>query len=81
VLPKGASLLFFTSYIRLPLEEYKRRMHKVLSTPPLSHEAIMEELHAHGRYIARKKYLPLRMAYITFLMTWVAGAVLYLSAS
>ncbi|HRD52337.1 MAG TPA: DUF5706 domain-containing protein [Flavobacteriales bacterium] len=76
-LPKGFTLLFFTSYIRLPLEDYKRRMHRVLSSPPRTHEAIMEELHAHGLYIANKKYRPLRWAYITFLLTWVVGAVLY----
>jgi len=73
-------LMFFTSYIRLPVERYKELMNHVLSTPPHSHNAILEELHAHGKYIARKKYLPLRMAYITFLLTWIAGAVLYLMA-
>jgi hypothetical protein len=78
--PNSAFLLFFTSYIRLPLADYKRHMNHILSTPPLTHDAIMEELHAHGRYISRKKYLPLRLAYITFLMTWIAGAVMYLTA-
>lgn len=76
----GASLLFFTSYIRLPVAEYKRRMQYVLSTPPHTHDAILEELHAHGRYIARKKYLPLRLAYMTFLLTWLAGATSYVMA-
>lgn len=75
--PKGFTLLFFTSFIRLSLPEYKRRMSVLLSSPPRSHEAILEELYAHGKYIARKKYLPLRLAYMTFLLTWLAGAIMY----
>lgn len=76
-LPKGFNLFFFTSFIQLPLDEYKKRMHLVLSSPPRTHDAILEELHAHGRYIARQKYTPLRMAYFSFLLTWVVGAVMY----
>jgi hypothetical protein len=79
-LPKGFNLLFFTSYIHLPLDDFKTRMHKVLSSPPRSHDAILEELHMHGHFIARQKYLPLRLAYFTFLLTWVVGAVLYAMA-
>lgn len=76
-LPKGFPLLFFTSFIKLSVADYKRHMHVVLSSPPRTHDAILEELHAHGNYIARKKYLPLRLAYITFLLTWLVGAVMY----
>jgi hypothetical protein len=72
------NILFFSTFIPLSLAEYKRHMEFVLRTPPHTHEAILEELHAHGRYIARKKYLPLRMAYISFLLTWVVGATFYL---
>jgi uncharacterized integral membrane protein len=76
-LPKGFILLFFTSYIRLSLPDYKKRMNQLLSSPPRTHDAILEELHAHGNYIAKRKYVPLRVAYITFLFTWVAGAIMY----
>ncbi|MBK9177673.1 MAG: hypothetical protein IPM46_15355 [Flavobacteriales bacterium] len=76
-LPNGFPLLFFTSYIRLSVADFKRHMHVVLSSPPRTHDAILEELHKHGDYIARKKYLPLRLAYITFLLTWLVGAVMY----
>ena len=79
-LPKGFSLLFFTSFIQLSLPDYKRRMHEVLSSPPRTHDAILEELHSHGHYIARKKYRPLRLAYISFLLTWLVGAALYAMA-
>jgi hypothetical protein len=79
-LPPGVTLLFFTTFIRFSLPEYKRRMNILLSSPPRSHDAIMEELHAHGRYISRKKYLPLRLAYFTFLLTWLVGAVMYAMA-
>jgi hypothetical protein len=54
-------------------------MHRVMSSPPRSHDAILEEIHAHGRFISRRKYLPLRLAYLTFLITWIVGAGLYLS--
>lgn len=73
------NILFFTNFITLSITEYKRHMEFVLRSPPHTHDAIMEELHAHGRYISRKKYLPLRLAYMTFLLTWVVGAALYLA--
>lgn len=79
-LPKGSSILYFTTFIRLTLDDYKKRMHTVLSSPPRTHDAILEELHAHGRFIAQKKYLPLRLAYMSFLLTWVVGALLYIQA-
>ncbi|MFZ1691811.1 MAG: Pycsar system effector family protein [Flavobacteriales bacterium] len=79
-LPKGFNLLFFTSYIQLSLPDYKARMNQVLSSPPRSHDAILEELHTHGRFIAQQKYVPLRLAYFTFLLTWLVGAVLYAMA-
>jgi len=79
-LPPGFNLLFFTSFITLTPEEYKQRMHTVLSSPPRTHDAILDELHSHGRYIAHSKYRPLRLAYIVFLLTWVIGAVLYAMA-
>ncbi|MBK7944983.1 MAG: hypothetical protein IPJ85_06605 [Flavobacteriales bacterium] len=79
-LPKGFNLLFFTSYIQLSLPVFKARMHQVLSSPPRSHDAILEELHTHGRFIAQQKYVPLRLAYFSFLLTWLAGAMLYAMA-
>lgn len=78
-LPKGFSLLFFGSFTRLPLPRFKRMMHDMLSSPPRTHDAILDELYGHGQYIQRKKYLPLRLAYIAFLSTWVVSAVLYVT--
>ena len=77
-LPRGFGLLFFGSFTRLPLQRYKRMMHDMLSSPPRTHDAILEELYGHGQYIQRRKYLPLRLAYIAFLSTWVVSAVFYL---
>lgn len=65
------NILFFSTINSLSLSEYKRHMEFVLRTPPHTHEAILEELHSHGRYIVRKKYLPLRLAYFSFLLTWM----------
>lgn len=79
-IPPGSSILYFTTFCRLSLEDYKKRMHTVLSSPPRSHDAILEELHAHGQFIALKKYRPLRLAYTSFLLTWLVGAVLYAQA-
>jgi hypothetical protein len=73
------NILHFTTFIGLSLPEFKRHMHRVMSSPPRSHDAILEEIHAHGRFISRRKYLPLRLAYLTFLITWIVGAGLYLS--
>lgn len=74
------NLLFFTNFIPLTIDEYKRHMATVLRSPPHTHEAILEELHAHGRFISRRKYLPLRLAYFTFLLTWLVSATMYLLA-
>ncbi len=79
VSPMPKNILFFTTFIPLGLSEYKRHMAHVLRTPPATHEAILEEMHAHGRYISRRKYLPLRLAYFSFLITWIVGAAMYLS--
>ncbi|MEZ4758028.1 MAG: DUF5706 domain-containing protein [Flavobacteriales bacterium] len=74
------NLLHFTNFIELSLPEFKRHMNHVMSTPPRTHEAILEELHAHGRFISRRKYLPLRLAYLSFLLTWLMVAIIYLAA-
>ena len=73
------NLLHFTTFNQLTLSAFKRQMNHVMRSPPHTHEAILEEIHAHGRYIARYKYVPLRLAYITFLLTWIMVAVLYLT--
>ena len=73
------NILHFSNFIELGLPEFKRHMNHVMRSPPHTHEAILEEIHAHGRYIARRKYLPLRLAYISFLLTWLIGASLYVS--
>ena len=75
------NILHFSTFIPLTLVEFKRHMATVLRSPPHTHEAIVEELHAHGRYISRRKYLPLRLAYMSFLMTWIVGATLYVLVS
>lgn len=74
------NLLHFTTFIELGLPEFKRHMNHVMSTPPRTHDAILEELHTHGRYISRRKYLPLRLAYFSFLLTWLLAAIIYLAA-
>jgi hypothetical protein len=74
-----SNILHFSNFIQLSLPAYKRHMKQVMRSPPHTHEAILEEIHAHGRYIARRKYLPLRLAYISFLLTWIIGASLYVS--
>lgn len=73
------NILHFSTFIQLSVPEFKRHMRQVMSSPPRTHDAILEELHAHGRFISRRKYLPLRLAYLTFLLTWFVGAALYLS--
>ncbi|MCB9193707.1 MAG: hypothetical protein H6597_04170 [Flavobacteriales bacterium] len=76
-LPPGTNLLFFGNFIGLALADYKQWMHKVLSSPPRTHDAILEELHAHGRFIVQHKFLPLRLAYLSFLITLLVSAGLY----
>ena len=73
------NILHFSNIIELGLPAYKRHMKQVMRSPRHTHEAILEEIHAHGRYIARRKYLPLRLAYISFLLTWIISASLYVS--
>ncbi|MCB0792087.1 MAG: hypothetical protein H6595_02125 [Flavobacteriales bacterium] len=76
-LPPGSNLLFFGNFIGLSLLEYKRWMARMLSSPPRTHDAILEELHAHGRFIVMHKFLPLRLAYLSFLLTLAVSALLY----
>lgn len=78
--PSPRNLLFFGTFIHLSLPAFQRHMNQALSSPPHTHEAIIEELHAHGRYIARRKYFPLMLAYLSFLLTWLAAAAAYIVA-
>jgi hypothetical protein len=77
-LPGTFTLLFFGSYTHISKARYKELMHRTLSSPPRTHDAILDELYSHGQFLLRKKFLPLRLAYITFLATWLVSAVLFL---
>ncbi|MBK8498486.1 MAG: hypothetical protein IPL52_06615 [Flavobacteriales bacterium] len=76
--PAPKNLLYFGTFIHLSLPAFQRHMNNTLSSPPHTHEAIIEELHAHGRYIARRKYFPLMLAYLSFLLTWLVAAAAYI---
>ena len=73
-LPTGFNLLHFGHFVPLPLADFKRRMKQVLSSPPRTHDALMDERHAHGRFIALPQEAPLRMACFTFPITWLVAA-------
>ena len=77
-LPGSFTLLFFGSYTKLPKQRFKEMMHATLSSPPRTHDSILDELYTHGQFIMRKKFLPLRLAYTTFLLTWLLSALLFL---
>jgi hypothetical protein len=75
---KKRNLLFFGDFQDLSFEEYEEKMGVELKDPEGGYRASLRDIHAQGSFLARKKYRYLRLAYITFLCSPVAGALAFL---
>ncbi|MEJ2235243.1 MAG: DUF5706 domain-containing protein [Syntrophobacterales bacterium] len=66
----------FGDFVRLPYEEFEMAMEEVMNDPSLTYEVQVRELYTLGTFLAKKKYLFLRLAYITFIIGSFASAVI-----
>lgn len=68
------NLLFFADFVRLPYKEFEMAMEEVMNDQSLTYEVQIRELYTLGTFLAKKKYLFLRLAYITFIIGAFASA-------
>ncbi len=70
------NLLFFGDFVRLPYQEFEMAMEEVMNDPSLTYQVQVRELYTLGTFLAKKKYLFLRLAYISFIIGAFASAVI-----
>ena len=72
----GFNILFFADFIRLSYEEFEMAMEEVMNDHSLTYQVQIRELYTLGMFLAKKKYLFLRLAYITFIIGAFASALI-----
>lgn len=59
--------LFFGDFIHLDYPQYESLMEEILNDHSLAYEAQVREVYVLGKFLARKKYRLLRLAYCSFI--------------
>jgi hypothetical protein len=67
--------MFFGDFVGVPYERYLEVMERALATPSTVHEVQLREVWTMGHYLAKRKYLPLRFAYLSFILGIVLSAL------
>ena len=70
--------LFFGDFAGLSYDEYKKEMERVLHDHEATYEAQVREIYAIGRYLAHRKFLYLRRAYLCLFTGLVSSALVWL---
>lgn len=70
--------LFFGDFAGMGYDEYVAEMEAVMKDHQSAYEAQVREVYVMGRYLATRKYLYLRRAYIVFFVGLVASAMVWL---
>lgn len=68
------NLLFFADFVQLPYQEFEMAMEEVMNDPSLTYQVQVRELYTLGTFLAKKKYLFLRLAYLAFIIGAFASA-------
>ena len=68
------NLLFFGDFARLSWAEYEATMEEMMNDPSATYQAQVRELYTLGRFLARRKYRVLRLAYLSFITGLFASA-------
>ena len=72
--------LFFGHAALLDFDEYRAAMHAILGDEEGLYDALLNDLHAQSTYLLRRKFRPLRAAYLCLLVGFIAGGVAQLIA-
>jgi hypothetical protein len=75
------NLLFFGDFIRLSYPEYEAAMEEMMNDPDQVYRAQLREIYLLGTFLARKKYRFLRLAYLSFILGFVACFILALCSA
>lgn len=75
------NLLFFGDFLHLTQEEFERAWEEVLADPARAYQVQVREVYVMGRYLARKKYRYVRLAYFSFLTGILASSVVFVIGS
>lgn len=67
--------LFFGHVGLLDREEYRGTMRSLVDRPEAMLDAMIDDLHAQSSYLLRRKFRPLRWAYLCLLVGFFAAAV------
>lgn len=74
------NILFYGHFSEIPYADFRQQMEAVLTTPDLSYEAQLREIHSLGVALAFTKYRYLRLAYVAFILGLVVSFLTYLIA-
>jgi hypothetical protein len=66
--------LFFGHVALLSHDAYEKAMHEIIGDEDRMYTAILSDLHAQSTYLLRRKFRPLRWAYLSLLLGFLAGS-------
>ncbi|MEQ9616893.1 MAG: DUF5706 domain-containing protein [Phycisphaerales bacterium] len=70
--------LFFGDFVGMTWEAYLEEMERIMADPSATYEAQVREIYAMGQYLAHRKFLYLRRAYLALFTGILASAVVWL---
>ena len=74
------NLLFFGSFSNLEYPEFKEAVEEVMNDHNQTYEVQLREIYVLGRYLDRKKYRFVRLAYISFITGVIVSSGIYLGS-
>ena len=74
------NLLFFGSFSNLDYPEFKEAVEEVMNDHNQAYEVQVREIYMMGRYLDRKKYRFVRLAYLSFITGVIVSSSIYLGS-
>jgi len=74
------NLLFFGSFTNLDYPEFKEAMEEVMNDHNQAYEVQIREIYSMGRYLDRKKYRFVRLAYLSFIIGVLVSSSIYVGS-
>ena len=71
------NILFLGSFFNMEYNDFKKTMEEVLNDHSKAYEVQVREIYSIGRYLAKKKYLFVSMAYLSFILGIVLSSLIY----
>jgi len=71
------NILFFANFTSLDYEDYKQTMEDIMNDHNRSYEVQLRDIYNLGSYLSQKKYLFLRLAYVSFISGIVLSSLIF----